>query len=141
MQPGVTLVVAANGILGNDTDADGDTLTAVLASAPSSGTLTLNSDGSFSYTPNSGFTGIDRFAYKADDGVAQSNIAIVTLNVHSTNHAPTAYGDSFTTPHDTALVVNAPGVLGNDTDADGDMLTSVLVAGPSHGTPTFNSNL
>jgi VCBS repeat-containing protein len=140
VQPGVTLNVAANGVLGNDTDADGDTLTAVLASGPSNGTLTLNNDGSFSYTPNSGFTGIDRFAYKADDGVAQSNTAIVTLNVHSTNHAPTAFGDSYTTPHDHQLVVAAPGVLGNDTDADGDKLTSLLVAGPSHGTLNFNSD-
>jgi VCBS repeat-containing protein len=77
-----TLVIPALGILANDTDADGDTLTAVLDSAPSNGSLTLNADGSFTYTPDTSFTGVDTFTYHANDGTANSNIATVTITVY-----------------------------------------------------------
>jgi VCBS repeat-containing protein len=76
-----TLNVSAPGVLSNDTDADGDTLTAVLGSTVGHGTLTLNANGSFSYTPTARFNGTDSFTYKASDGVAQSNAATVTIVV------------------------------------------------------------
>lgn len=75
------LNVPAPGVLGNDSDANGDPLTAVLHSAPTNGTLTLNSDGSFTYTPNSGFIGSDSFTYMANDGISNSNTATVTIDV------------------------------------------------------------
>ena len=78
---GTPLIVAAPGVLANDTDADGDPLTAVLMSAPSNGTVTLNSNGSFTYTPNPAFTGADAFTYVANDGTANSNVATVTITV------------------------------------------------------------
>ncbi|MGH1349917.1 MAG: Ig-like domain-containing protein, partial [Methyloligellaceae bacterium] len=77
----VALQVPADGVLANDTDANGDALTAVLISDVSNGTLVLNSDGSFSYTPDSGFTGTDSFVYRADDGTGQSGDVTVTLSV------------------------------------------------------------
>jgi hypothetical protein len=61
------LSVAATGVLGNDTDPDGDSLTAALQSGPGDGTLSLNSNGSFTYTPDPGFFGSDSFNYKAND--------------------------------------------------------------------------
>ena len=67
---GATLTVAAaQGVLANDTDVDGDPLTVDAASivSPSHGTLNLNSDGSFTYTPTAGYTGLDSFSYKAKD--------------------------------------------------------------------------
>ena len=76
------LSVAAKGVLANDTDADGDTLTAVLASGSAHGALTLNADGSFSYTPATGYSGTDRFTYRAFDGTAYSNIATVNLTIN-----------------------------------------------------------
>jgi dipeptidyl aminopeptidase/acylaminoacyl peptidase len=76
-----TLTVAAPGVLQNDTDADGDTLTAALVSGPSNGTLMLNADGSFTYTPTANYNGTDRFTYKANDGQADSNVATVTITV------------------------------------------------------------
>ena len=77
-----TLNIAAPGVLVNDTDANNDTLTAVLASGVSSGNLTLNPDGSFAYTPNSGFAGQDSFTYLADDGTEPSAAsAMVTITV------------------------------------------------------------
>ena len=60
--------MAAAGVLGNDADPDGDPLTAVLVSGPSHGTLTLNANGSFTYTPNANFNGTDSFTYRASDG-------------------------------------------------------------------------
>ena len=61
----------APGVLGNDTDVDGDPLTAVLVTGPTHGTLTLNADGSFTYTPAANYNGTDSFTYRANDGTAQ----------------------------------------------------------------------
>ena len=68
-----TLHVAAPGVLANDTDADGDPLTAALVGDPAHGTLTLNVDGSFTYTPDANYNGTDSFTYKANDGTADSS--------------------------------------------------------------------
>src|SRR5439155_2273902 len=84
--------------------------------------------------------GTDQFTYQASDGPNSSNVATVTLTVNAVNDAPVAVPDSYTTPEDTALTVSAPGVLGNDTDVEGDALTAVLVSGPSHGTLTLNAD-
>ena len=75
------LHVAAPGVLTNDTDVEGNPLTAVLDTNPLSGTLMLNSDGSFVYTPTVGFMGTDSFTYYANDGLADSNITTVTIHV------------------------------------------------------------
>src|SRR5439155_6720999 len=131
------LVVATPGVLGNDTDIEGSPLTATLVSGSGNGTLTLNPDGSFTYTPNAGFNGMDSFTYKANDGAADSLPATVTISVSSVNDVPVASNDSFTGPEDTSLAGN---VLANDTDADGDPLTAILVSQPSHGSLTFNAD-
>ena len=78
------LKVSIPGVLGNDTDTDNDPLTAVKETDPTHGTLTLNSDGSFTYTPDTGFAGEDTFTYKANDGIADSNIATVSITVGPT---------------------------------------------------------
>ena len=78
---GKTLTVRAPGVLKNDTDANGDPLTAVLFSNPANGTLALNAKGAFTYTPNAGYIGTDTFTYQASDGKAQSNVATVTITV------------------------------------------------------------
>ncbi len=134
------LTVAAPGVLSNDNDVDSLTLTAVLVTGPSSGTLTLNADGSFTYTPDLNFFGTDSFTYKASDGLLLSNTATVTLTVTAVNDAPVAANDSYTTAQDTVLTVAAPGVLSNDSDVDSATLTAVLVTGPAHGTLTLNAN-
>jgi hypothetical protein len=75
----------ANGALANDLDVDGDALTAQLVSGPShASSFVLHPDGSFSYTPDPGFTGIDTFDYMAHDGTEGSNLATVTINVSDT---------------------------------------------------------
>ena len=80
-------------MLANDTNADGGTLTAILAPRPANGQLTLNADGSFSYTPNAGFYGTDSFTYTATDGHATSAPATVTITVYS---VPVANADAYT---------------------------------------------
>jgi len=78
----LTLSVTAPGVLGNDTDADGNPLTSVLVSGPTKGLLTFNSNGGFTYTPlTSLLTFSDSFTYRAFDGTANSNIATVTIQV------------------------------------------------------------
>ncbi|MEH1772880.1 DUF4347 domain-containing protein [Nostoc sp.] len=68
-------------VLRNDTDSEKTTLKATLVSGPQNGNLVFNADGSFNYTPNTGFKGIDTFAYRTNDGIADSNIATVSLKV------------------------------------------------------------
>jgi VCBS repeat-containing protein len=82
------LSVSAPGVLANDSDAENDPLTAVLVSGTSNGTLTLNPDGSFVYTPDTDFAGSDSFTYLANDGFGDSNLATVTITVHPLNDAP-----------------------------------------------------
>jgi VCBS repeat-containing protein len=133
------LTAAAPGVLANDTDPDGDALTAALVSGPANGALTLNPDGSFGYTPNGNFNGSDAFTYVAYDGISYSNVATVTIGVSAVNDAPVAGTDAYTTTEDIPLTVAAPGVLVNDTDADGDILTAALVQGPANGTLNLGS--
>ena len=135
-----TLTVAAPGVLGNDTDIDGDALTAAVVTGPSHGTLLLNANGSFTYTPAANYNGGDSFTYRANDGTANSNVATVTITLAAVNDAPVANNDSFTTAEDTTAIVVAPGLLSNDTDVEGDPLTAILVSGPTHGTVTLNPN-
>ena len=134
------LTVAAPGLLGNDTDPDSSTLTAALVTGPGHGTLTLDGDGSFTYTPAANFNGTDSFTYRASDGTLDSGLATVTITITAVNDTPVATNDAYTTDEDTALTVAAPGVLGNDSDLDSSTLTAAVVTGPGHGTLTLNAN-
>ena len=134
------LNITAPGVLTNDTDIDGDTLTAVKVTGPAHGTLTLNPNGSFTYTPTANYNGPDSFTYKASDGALDSNTATVTITVAAVNDAPVAVNDAYNVTEDITLNITAPGVLTNDTDIDGDTLTAVKVTGPAHGTLTLNPN-
>jgi len=134
------LTVPAPGVLDNDTDPDGNPLTAWVESGTSHGTLTLDANGAFTYAPAADFNGTDTFTYRANDGTLDSDLATVTITVTAINDAPVATNDAYTTDEDTALTVAAPGVLGNDSDLDSSTLTAALVTGPVHGTLTLNAN-
>jgi hypothetical protein len=126
-------VNANNGVLANDTDANGNPLTAVVASGVSSGTLTLQPNGSFGYVPAPEFSGSVVFMYQADDGAARSNVTTVTITVNPVDDPPVTQPESYTTAEDTALNVAAPGVLGNDSDPEGAPLRAGLVGTASNG--------
>ena len=81
-------VPAGTGVLANDSDPDSDPLTAVLDAGPTSGSLTLNPDGSFSYTPDADFNGADQFSYHATDGTASSATVVVSLTINAVNDPP-----------------------------------------------------
>lgn len=136
-QNGVLLVGTANGVLANDSDADGDALTVELVSGPANGTLNLNPDGSFTYTPNPGFHGSDSFSYRAGDG-DDTDVATVTLTVAAVNGAPAPVNDAYQVDENGRLVINAAnGVLANDTDPDGSPLTAQIRSQPSSGVVTL----
>lgn len=123
------LIVAAPGVLANDSDVDGDGLTAVLDTPPVNGTLTLNGNGSFTYIPDPGFYGADSFTYTAVDGQLNSQPAVVSITVNQVNTAPICNGaySSVTTiwPLNKNLIpVNVLGI----TDADGDIVTITITA-------------
>ena len=81
-------------VLGNDTDVEKDPLTATLGTGPAHGTLTLNVDGTFEYTPDADFVGTDTFTYFANDGTDNSaDPATVTLTINEVNEAPRANDD------------------------------------------------
>src|SRR2546425_2775018 len=84
------LTVTAPGVLGNDTDVDSPVLTAVVVTGPSHGALTLNANGSFTYTPAADFNGGDSFTYKANDRPAGSNEATGAPAINPGNNAPPA---------------------------------------------------
>ena len=137
---GHTLAVGAvAGVLANDVDPNGLTLTAALATGPAHGSVSLNKDGSFNYTPAVGFLGKDSFTYIASDSVASGAATTVALTV--TGGAPLSNADSYTDATGHALTVSAAsGVLANDTDPNGLALTAALASGPAHGILTLNAS-
>ncbi|MGV0795303.1 Ig-like domain-containing protein, partial [Mycolicibacterium sp. XJ1819] len=106
------------------------------------GTLELNADGSFTYTPNQDFYGTDTFTYMANDGELDGNTATVTITVNPVNdEAPVTIDDAYQVDEDGVLTVPAAGgVLANDTDFDDDDLTAILVDGPANGTLELNAD-
>ena len=131
-----TLLVSADqGLLSNASDADNDPLTLSIGTQPSHGTLVWNADGSFQYTPNAHWAGVDSFTYSISDGILNTGTLVATLNV--TDAVPTLTNSTFSFPHDTHLLVNAQsGLLSFANDADNDPLTITLLTQPTHGTLT-----
>ncbi|GEM_PF-824391 len=123
---GTLTVVTANGVLSNDTDVEGDALTAILVAGPSHGTLTLNADGSFTYVHDGSETITDSFTYKANDGNLDSNVVTVEITVNPVNDAPVAVKDEYTVAEDNTVTLTP---LSNDTDVEGDTLSIVSING------------
>jgi VCBS repeat-containing protein len=136
-----TLTIAAPGVLANDVDVDGDALTAILVDDVSDGTLTLNADGSFTYTPDEYFNGTDSFTDLASDGTLESELAEVVITVTPVNDWPIANDDFYETVTGVLLDVAAPGVLENDVLLDPDEEVSIqILDAPQHGTLSMNDD-
>jgi hypothetical protein len=121
-------VSRGRGVLANDSDPDGDKLTAVPWSGANHGSVDLHPNGSFTYTPGAGFQGYDAFGYRAYDGTTWSNIVYVEITVAG---PPTAAADSYAFLRPRPFVVAAPGVLANDRYVGTPVVT--LFTGPQHG--------
>ena len=117
------------GVLGNDSDVDGDPLSVTSASA-TNGSVAIGAGGSLTYTPNADFFGTDTISYTISDGAGGTATGSVAVSVGAANDAPVAVADTATTAEDTAVTIT---VLGNDTDVDGDPL-SVTSASATNGT-------
>ena len=132
------------GVLANDTDVEGQALTAQLVAGPANSSLMLGSNGTFTYTPNANFSGPDSFTYRAFDGIAQSAVTTVSINVTAAPDAPVANADAYAVSEDTTLNVTGtamlPSVLANDTDAENQVLTAAVVSSPANGTLALNPN-
>ena len=120
--------VPLNGTL-TASDIDGDSLTFWLDTAATDGDVVINLDGSFTYTPDANFNGLDSFKFVAYDGTVNSEPAEVTITVNPINDAPVANSQNVSTPEETPLAITLSG-----SDVDGDSLTFSIVANPSHGT-------
>ena len=137
-------VLIGTSLLTNDTDVDGDMLAINTTPAidVAHGSLTINSDGTFTYTPEAGYIGSDSFTYQVcDNGTpVKCATATVTINVIAVNDAPDAVADIATVNEDEVL--NGTSLLANDTDVEGNTLSisTTPVSNPSHGTVTINSN-
>lgn len=123
------VVGAEDGVLNNDFGfTRGNVLTASLASDVSNGVLEFNTDGSFVYTPNLDWFGIDGFSYDMYDGTTLVGTAQVTVTVHSINDTPVAFPQLIVTELNTTVSIGLTG-----SDADGDVLIYSIRTDPSHG--------
>ncbi len=139
---GATLTVAASeGLLANDTDANGDPLRAIVVSGVAHGELALDTGGGFTYQHDGSETDSDSFSYSANDGTVDSNVVVVTITVVPVNDTPAAVDDTYSVGEGSTLTTPASsGVLANDTDADGDTITATLVEGTSSGGLVLNAD-
>jgi hypothetical protein len=125
-----SIFVAGPGVLANATNPSGNTLSAILLTSTTHGSLSLNADGSFSFTPNVNFAGTDHFTYEATDGTLLTNTVTVTITIEPIPIAPTAGDDAYSLLENTELSIVVPGLLLNDTNPSGDALTVIVVNGP-----------
>lgn len=125
-------------VLANDADVDNDSLGVTSLTAGAHGTTSVNPDNSVTYTPDSGYTGMDTFTYTAYDGVVNSNTATVIVSIRP-NRTPLARADYVRTPRNTPVVIN---VVANDSDIDGTIIPSSvqLTTLPARGTAVANND-
>ena len=127
-------------VTANDTDADGDTLTASIVTSPQKGTAAVKSGdaGVIEYTPNANANGSDSFTYKVNDGTVDSTAVTVSITINAVNDAPVGVADSKTINEDSAKVeIN---VIANDTDVEGDTLSvTAITTSPTKGTAAIKT--
>jgi hypothetical protein len=138
-QAGAPLSIPANrGLLLGDSDPDGDSLTASLFSAAAHGQVTVDADGSFTYTPAAGFFGADRFTYQVDDG--HGNTATGTVTVSPMNQAPTVATPAAATPSSITGTSTALSVLGADDGGETNLSYTWVATGTPPAPVRFSLN-
>ncbi len=130
-------------VLPNDTDVEGGVLTVTTTpvTPPQNGTLVLNADGSYTYTPNTDYNGADSFTYEVCDDAtpALCDMATVNILIDNVNDAPLAEDDFHVVLEDGTVTGNA---LDNDSDKEGDnlIINTTPVVPPSNGTVILGAN-
>jgi VCBS repeat-containing protein len=130
---------AAIAALANDLDADQPGFAPVIVTAATHGQVTINSDGTFGYTPEQNWSGVDSFSYKISDGRVDSNLATVTVTVTPVNDAPVAADVSFATLEEQGLVIDLRNFV-TDVDNDVSTFTGQIITGPANGVLTLNTD-
>ncbi|GAB6051584.1 hypothetical protein JCM17960_04040 [Magnetospira thiophila] len=125
-----TLTIQADALLGNDTDADGDALSIISVQDATDGTVTLNDDGTVSFTPDENFSGETTFTYTISDGQGGTDTATVTLNVDAEADTPTLTVADASGDEDTAIALDIGAALG---DTDGSETLVVTIDGVPDG--------
>ena len=133
----LTTVAGIDGVTQNDTDADVNLLTVntTPVTGPANGSLILNADGTFTYTPDPDFNGIDSFTYEIDDGNGAFSQATATISITPTNSIPVVTVAGYVVSEDNTLTSGSNHLLLNATDPDGDTLTvsATPASGPANG--------
>ena len=124
------------GVLANDSDVEGDTLTIQSVTQGANGSVVDNGDGTLTYTPNPDWNGVDTFTYTVSDG-ALTDTATVTVTVTAVNDAPVAVDDLDSIAEDGSSTVD---VLANDSDVEGDTLTIQSVTQGVNGSVVDNGD-
>ena len=124
------------GVLANDTDPDGDSLTITSFSNPENGTI-IQEDNSLRYSPDEHFSGTDSFTYEISDGNEGTATATVTITVNNLNQIPVTNDDTAEVTENDNILID---VLTNDTDPDGDTLSIIAFSDPENGTVTQEMN-
>ncbi|MBI2967563.1 MAG: tandem-95 repeat protein [Bacteroidetes bacterium] len=124
----------------NDSDPEGGTLVTSVTGLPANGNVSVLNGDSIVYSPDTGFSGIDFFVYEiCDNGVpTQCDDDTVFINIISLNNPPIAVNDTLTISEDAAIT--SINVQSNDTDVDGDPLTTAIINLPGNGTASINGN-
>ncbi|MGH8922642.1 MAG: tandem-95 repeat protein, partial [Actinomycetes bacterium] len=125
-----------SGTLPAATDVDGDTLTYSLATPAANGTVVVNANGAYTYTPNLNYNGPDSFTFTVSDGNGGFATETVTIDVGPVNNDPVVNGTSITLNEDAAYSGSLPAA----TDVDGDALTYSLASAPANGVVTVNAD-
>jgi hypothetical protein len=132
---GIAIFFGSRGVLANDIDPENNAITkATVLAGAINGTVVLNTDGSFTYTSNPGFLGIDSFTYKAFDALGASDVGAVTINV--IDAPPDGKQDKLKIAFDTPTFID---VLNNDSDPEGGSLEIIAVTQPANGKVTFTA--
>ncbi|MBD2123235.1 cadherin-like domain-containing protein [Trichocoleus sp. FACHB-262] len=135
------LVISAATLLGNDVDVDlGDILSVSEFTQPSQGSLVENGNGTYNYTPNANYNGVDSFTYMVRDREGATSTATVNLTINAVNDNPDAINDIVTARQSTAKTILAADLLANDGDIEGDALNLTQVQNAQNGTVALDSN-
>lgn len=136
---GGTITITAPGVLSNDTDADGNTITAVKVSNPANGALNLNANGSFTYIHNNGTSTSDSFTYKVIDAGSEGNTVTVSISITPVNSPPLVSAISKTSNGSLPIPFTAADFTSKYTDPNGDPLVKVkIVSLPLNGVLKLN---
>lgn len=140
VKAGTTLTVPTPGLLSGAADTIGGNPSSNSITYPTHGTLNINSNGSFTFTANKGYTGQDSFTYEVCDTSTYHCSSPATVTIRITGTPPTIDNTTYTVQPGTALTVPAPGLLAGASRPNGDLVTISAITYPNHGSLNIDGN-